>query len=860
MNARRLAGLFVYCGCLLGMPPVEAADPDPSITIWRRGSEPLGHADIEELARRVGYAGGRLESWEKPGSDDPSALARNESLLAMRGDKFFRQDLERNGLEMLDAIDNRATGLQAVLVRDTRGSGRVYAIMRGTEFNVGTNDERWRDAYADANTSQIGAVQYQADKARLAEWAQEHSGNLTVTGHSLGAALAQRFVLEHPNAVREAVVFNPPGLNEADCNRRTPAELPPVTYYVQPNDPVSGKGGPCHVPGKVFMVEGGSTETFTPGAKGFAEHRGYMLQDGTWVREEDFAKWQAARAKELRELWASISPASAPSDRLPGMPDQPAGPKGLATLGAAHHLIGNSQLLVSLYRQIVAARDASSAKVREVGAARYDGMVLLDEARNMAGRMRGAAENCQSAAAVRDRIVAHAEQVVKFANAADDGFQFVQAQAKACKSLEAITTALTTHDRSRALMKSASDHYGQVREGEQLLADLLGAGAQGRTTKDAANAKLAQARAMLEQMRAQANEAEALRQRAAAATAEYMRLRSATRKAFAALPSTLVAEATRQMMENWDRPEPDIVDLPGERGVAASAINAFESSLRAAEAELKGSEGMQACNSVVMPEDRIGAAAGAMVNLGLDGMGDGTREAAQECLARLRYGKTQQATGTQQRPATRSELDDLLGDVAANQADAQAARRGQQAMREADREKAGNVGGTTFREWRGEAPVDAPATPRGPNVMDGLLSSLTEAARQVQNSQAQRPPASTATHRPPVAQPGASAQQQDDRIFMIIGSALPTTHAYYRHVACRYTRSLAGPFFVSERGQEISGAVAQLRSRGHADVRVAYGPGNSGESMVREWERIMLRGEDACREAIRRERAHLEPR
>ena len=68
-------------------------------------------------------------------------------------------------------------------------------------------------------------------------------------------------------------------------------------------------------------------------------------------------------------------------------------------------------------------------------------------------------------------------------------------------------------------------------------------------------------------MHALAGEAEALRQRAAAATTEYMRTRSLIRMMYATLPSVLAQEATRQMMEYWDRPEPGIAALPDERRV-----------------------------------------------------------------------------------------------------------------------------------------------------------------------------------------------------------------------------------------------------------------------------------------------------
>ncbi len=894
MNARNLAKTLMCCACVFGALPAISADPDPAVLKWRKDNKPLDHAGIEELARRVGYASGRLDAQEKENKAEDesyigqakelSGLTRNnafrgrdDKLLTIRGDAEFRNSLTLNGLELLDHIDNRATGMQAVLVRDTNGSGRVYAIMRGTEFGESANNEGLRDGFADSNINKIAYHQYQADKARLAQWAQKHKGNLTVTGHSMGAALAQRFVLDHPTAIKEVVTFNPPGLDKESCKRLKQSQLPPVTYYVQPRDPASRLGGECHVPGRVFKVEGGNTETFNENSKWLAEHRGYMLQDGTLVYEENFGKWQAERTQEINDAWTALGRAGGASKR--NQPGDVVDTTEKLNMNTVHKLIGDSQVLVSFYRQILEASEASSAKVREVGAARYDGMVQLEEMRRLLGQVRGAAENCQSAAAVRERIIAHAAQVVKFADTADNGFQYVQKQAKECKSVEAITTALGTHDKSRALMKSASDHYGQMREGEQLLADLLAAATQGQGMRNAANAKLAQAYATLEQMRALAGEAEALRQRAAAVTIDYMRMRSVVRKLYATLPSALTAEATRSMMADWDRPEPAIADLPGERGVAASAINAFESAVRAAEAELKSGDGLQACNTVAVPEDRIGAADAAMVNLGLDGMGDGTREEAQACLARLRQGKTQQvAAGTRRRSAADSELDDLLNDVAANQSDAQAARRGQQAMLEDSREKQQNIGGTSFRESRGEAP----SSDSSPPVMEGLLTALTEAVRQAPNSSAQwptavypretprpsgnavapRPPVTPASApRPPAAPASTSRPAQDDRQFIIVGSARTSSDSWFRdHLACRHKRSLVGPLYIEGREREIADAVAQLKARGHVDVEVKYGSADSGERLSREWAEIYKRGAEACAEAVRRERLKLEPR
>jgi hypothetical protein len=194
-------------------------------------------------------------------------------------------------------------------------------------------------------------------------------------------------------------------------------------------------------------------------------------------------------------------------------------------------------------------------------------------------------------------------------------------------------------------------------------------------------------------------------------------------------------------------------------------------------------------------------------------------------------------------------------------------------MRDQDRHKGQNAGGTNYRQSRGETPATQNSRP----AMEGLLSALTEAARQRQSNSAQRPVplypretprslAYTGTQRPPITpatppptRTGGPKPAPDDRQFIIVGSALPASDAWYRkHLACRYIRSLAGPHFVEGRDHLIPDTVARIKAKGHVDVQVKYGPADSGERLSREWARIHEQGEDACRDAVRRER--MEPR
>lgn len=265
--------------------------------VWREGKAPLTHSDMEHLSRGIGYEGARPQ-----GDKDERAPEH----LTMRGDEVFRDRLRANGLQLLDHIDNKKTGFQATLVKDTH-TGKVYAIFRGTEPPKGGAKrilqrlpEFGKDFWADMGA--VGRNQYEAkaDNAKLHRWAEEHSGNLVVTGHSLGGALAQRFIADHPDDVEKAVLFNSPALDTETAGKVSSRKLigpdgqPKITYYVHPGDPVSELGGNRHLYGDVYTVEGGPTEEGLLGV-----HSGAMLQGGTVMQEKDFHEWQENRKSEF---------------------------------------------------------------------------------------------------------------------------------------------------------------------------------------------------------------------------------------------------------------------------------------------------------------------------------------------------------------------------------------------------------------------------------------------------------------------------------------------------------------------------------------------------------------------------------
>ncbi len=300
--------------------------------VWRSGSSPLADAQVERLARHVGYRGARLQEGEADESEDSGWFnfnlgefifrekgkrsyegGRNVEIMSMRGDMKFRRNLHDNGLKLLDCIDDRGTGLQATLIVDTRdpmykkdpSRARVYMIFRGTEPGAKTERKSFWSLPKDvkADIGDIGYEEYAKAKDKLSEWAKKYSGNITVTGHSLGCALGQRFIADNAKHLKRAAFFNAPAVDKETKEKTRKEELfdkngkAKITYYVSANDPVSEAGGAEHLYGDVYQVDGGKTRTFfsqSDETKYMAEHTGYMLQENseTYVKKITFEAWQ----------------------------------------------------------------------------------------------------------------------------------------------------------------------------------------------------------------------------------------------------------------------------------------------------------------------------------------------------------------------------------------------------------------------------------------------------------------------------------------------------------------------------------------------------------------------------------------
>lgn len=246
----------------------------------RASSYPSHHMELEMLAREYGYLGGRPQGTDRDG--------RNVRALTMERDAVFRHQLKLAGYDLLDSIDDKGwTGMQAMVVRDQ--SGQTTIVFRGTEpLKDGLPP---RDLVADfEHSGNVGKRQYEAYSDTLAKWAAKYP-NSYVTGHSLGASLAQRYMAEYPGAVKEAALFNAPGISYeiAQQGAATP-NRPPCTIYVGKGDPVSELGGSSHLPCRIIEVT-------SPDISGYsaAAHSFQMLTLRNNFEELDFGTYEQRR-------------------------------------------------------------------------------------------------------------------------------------------------------------------------------------------------------------------------------------------------------------------------------------------------------------------------------------------------------------------------------------------------------------------------------------------------------------------------------------------------------------------------------------------------------------------------------------
>jgi len=889
-------------------PPPKLFESE--IKRWRMSQGGLNQRDIERLARDVGYRGARLQNkepdlpWDPelqlllPGGvgrvlgDELAARTseavtgrpqigyqgqRNMDVVTIKGDAYFRQQLTANGLEYLDHIDNRETGMQAMLIKDKEGDGRVYVIFRGTE----PTDEPVKDLVR-ADLLQwvkgqlaVGKNQYDddADKAKLDQWAKNHSGNITVTAHSLGAALGQRFIADHPEAIKEAAFFNAPGV-ECDLANRVPREkLPPINYYLHPRDPVSNLGGCQHLYGKVTLVDGAETDSYIPLYGRYVAHSAWMLQsEETNKQPVDYDKHQAARDSYVALTQETDKEARDFAQRV------------------------ESQI-IPVRAQIAAAQgrgqNAAGAAVNAVNAAR----ALLAELRAHAIKAQAGQNACSAAFGKRREIDQNAAKVVKFAEGAAKGMKAAGAKVVACASKEEVRAGLVTYDAARKLAREALSERRKLLESRSAMEAALEQAQSARAARD-------MARRAMDQIAAQVDSAQSFARQAREEAGQLVKLADAlqTQKnillaradAIAATPVILLdvsmpggPDVRAMMLKGKIQPSIDSINADPPSPVAPWAEQA-EDAAKQAEDILTQARGAldrlanlndSLCDMVDSPDEAVGRAEAVADMLGSADLDAGLLQKANLCLAKLSPPDALQTTApVNAAPPPSKDLLEKAKDQIERDRIAQERERLEREARlreteriareEAERQRiAAERRERELARQRAEQEAhvarqreEQSAYSQPNNPMDSLLSGLVQGLQKQQQSQqpAQRQPQrmappqvarSTPDTRAPARSPAAASS--GPKYFALVFSAMKTTALAYQKVPeCRFMKH-DGPYPMSQaKPGEIDKALAELRGAGSTSVDVKYFYSEQdAERFKTEWGRRVGVDSDRCLDA-----------
>lgn len=155
-----------------------------------------------------------------------------------------------NGLGIIDFPG--INGFYGMLIPPTVEGKPAILAFRGTEF------PNPQDLDADLSVGGVGDSQYNANRDLIVEMLvlgqQVGGGPLTVTGHSLGGALAQLVTAEFQDRVGELVTFQAPGISKKALQNGQPLtrNSPDITHHIISGDFVD-KAGFNHIPGTFFQ-------------------------------------------------------------------------------------------------------------------------------------------------------------------------------------------------------------------------------------------------------------------------------------------------------------------------------------------------------------------------------------------------------------------------------------------------------------------------------------------------------------------------------------------------------------------------------------------------------------------------------
>ena len=149
--------------------------------------------------------------------------------------------------------------------------------------------EIWKDwVVNDLNPSGVGVPQFNSVKTRVSDVIDMHKP-IDMTGHSLGAALAQKFAALQPSSINRVVTFQSPGIAKGDVAKfQSARKRPQVTHHIAKGDLVDF-AGEAFLPGNVYEHHMATTGPLA--GAGPAAHMSHLLAGPTSVNVEPTRKF-----------------------------------------------------------------------------------------------------------------------------------------------------------------------------------------------------------------------------------------------------------------------------------------------------------------------------------------------------------------------------------------------------------------------------------------------------------------------------------------------------------------------------------------------------------------------------------------
>jgi hypothetical protein len=200
------------------------------------------------------------------------------------GAKEMPQWLKERNIEIKEVLKDKDTGFAALsYVKD----GEPYIAFRGTDD--------LKDVLDDIQLP--GNEQFEKNKNKIASMIDRISSKtggkkVSLTGHSLGGALAQIVATELPDQVKSVTTFNAPGISANRAKKFKEANLDSkikVKHYVKEGDIVTQFGGEKMLEGKVAYKYDISSQNVLNRHRDFItdENSGFFIDEHpNWLKDK----------------------------------------------------------------------------------------------------------------------------------------------------------------------------------------------------------------------------------------------------------------------------------------------------------------------------------------------------------------------------------------------------------------------------------------------------------------------------------------------------------------------------------------------------------------------------------------------